>query len=49
MEHLPDLYFDKSEIKNVVFIAGDLHLGAIDDGAHAGFPEMCVAAARCFR
>ncbi len=34
-----------NNIKNVVFIAGDLHLGAIDNGTQAGFPEMCVAAA----
>lgn len=31
-------------IRGVVFISGDLHLGAIDNGAAAGFPEMCVAA-----
>lgn len=34
-----------NNITNVVFIAGDLHLGAIDNGTQAGFPEMCVAAA----
>ena len=34
-----------NNIKNVVFIAGDLHLGAIDNGTQAGFPEMCVAQA----
>ncbi|HET9419009.1 MAG TPA: alkaline phosphatase D family protein [Chthoniobacterales bacterium] len=31
-----------NKISNVVFIAGDLHLGAIDNGAASGFPEMCV-------
>ena len=34
-----------NNIANVVFIAGDLHLGAIDNGSQAGFPEMSVAAA----
>jgi hypothetical protein len=29
----------------VIFVSGDLHLGAIDNGASAGFPEMCVASA----
>ena len=28
-----------------MFIAGDLHLGAIDNGTQSGFPEMCVAGA----
>ena len=32
-----------NHITNVVFISGDLHLGAIDSGVNAGFPEMCVA------
>jgi hypothetical protein len=32
-----------NHITNIVFIAGDLHLAAIDDGTAAGFPEMCVA------
>ena len=31
-----------NNIQGVVFISGDLHLGAIDNGVHAGFPEMCV-------
>jgi hypothetical protein len=31
-----------NQIKNVVFITGDLHLAAIDDGTISGFPEMCV-------
>ncbi len=34
-----------NRIKGVVFISGDLHLGAIDNGTASGFPEMCVAAA----
>jgi hypothetical protein len=34
-----------NKITNVVFISGDLHLGAIDDGTAAGFPEMCVSGA----
>ncbi len=34
-----------NQIQGVVFISGDLHLGAIDDGTAAGFPEMCVAKA----
>ncbi len=38
-------FITTNNIKNVVFIAGDLHLGAIDNGTKAGFPEMCVAAA----
>lgn len=29
-------------IRGVVFISGDLHLAAIDDGSNAGLPEMCV-------
>jgi hypothetical protein len=32
-----------NHITNIVFISGDLHLAAIDNGAAAGFPEMCVA------
>jgi alkaline phosphatase D len=31
-----------NNIQNVVFISGDLHIGAIDNGAASGFPEMCV-------
>ncbi|MDQ3415029.1 MAG: alkaline phosphatase D family protein, partial [Verrucomicrobiota bacterium] len=38
-------FITTNNIKNVVFIAGDLHLGAIDNGTQAGFPEMCVAGA----
>jgi alkaline phosphatase D len=36
-------FINSSNIKGVVFISGDLHLGAIDDGTAAGFPEMCVS------
>jgi len=36
-------FITTNNIKGVVFISGDLHLGAIDDGTNAGFPEMCVA------
>jgi len=42
-------FIKRSNIQGVVFISGDLHLGAIDDGTHngfdrsPGFPEMCVA------
>lgn len=35
-------FINGNNIKNVVFISGDLHLGAIDDGGNAGFPEMCT-------
>lgn len=31
-----------NKIGNVVFISGDLHLSAIDNGSASGFPEMCV-------
>jgi alkaline phosphatase D len=39
-------FINTNNIQGVVFISGDLHLGAIDNGAHngnPGFPEMCVA------
>jgi alkaline phosphatase D len=45
-------FIHNNGIEGVVFISGDLHLGAIDDGTHnadpgspgsPGFPEMCVA------
>jgi alkaline phosphatase D len=38
-------FIDSKNIRGVVFISGDLHLGAIDNGTNAGFPEMCVAQA----
>jgi alkaline phosphatase D len=35
-------FINTNNIQGVVFISGDLHLGAIDNGVQAGFPEMCV-------
>jgi alkaline phosphatase D len=35
-------FINTNNIQGVVFISGDLHLGAIDSGGQAGFPEMCV-------
>jgi len=35
-------FINTNNIHGVVFISGDLHLGAIDNGIHAGFPEMCT-------
>ena len=35
-------FVSTSNIQGVVFISGDLHLGAIDNGTNAGFAEMCV-------
>ncbi len=35
-------FINSNNITGVVFVAGDLHLGAIDSGTQAGFPEMCV-------
>ncbi len=37
-------FIASNHITGVVFISGDLHLGAIDNGIASGFPEMCVAA-----
>jgi len=37
-------FINSNQIGGVVFISGDLHLGAIDNGSSSGFPEMCVAA-----
>ena len=42
-------FINTNHIRGVVFISGDLHLGAIDNGTQAGFPEMCVAAANINR
>ena len=39
------VFINTNNIRGVVFISGDLHLGAIDNGTAAGFPEMCVAKA----
>jgi alkaline phosphatase D len=36
-------FINTNKIKGIVFISGDLHLGAIDNGLSSGFPEMCVA------
>ena len=36
-------FINTNNIQGVVFISGDLHLGAIDNGTAAGFPEMCVS------
>jgi alkaline phosphatase D len=38
-------FINTNNIQGVVFIAGDLHLEAIDNGTQSGFPEMCVAGA----
>ena len=42
-------FINTNNIRGVVFISGDLHLGAIDNGTQAGFPEMCVASANRLR
>ena len=36
-------FINTNAIQGVVFISGDLHLNAIDDGSQSGFPEMSVA------
>jgi alkaline phosphatase D len=36
-------FINTNQISGVVFISGDLHLGAIDDGRESGFPEMSVS------
>ena len=41
-------FINTNNIKGVVFISGDLHLGAIDNGTQSGFPEMCVASANSY-
>jgi alkaline phosphatase D len=44
-------FIDKHEIQNVLILSGDIHAGALDDGTHAGVPEMVVPAANlayCF-
>ncbi len=38
-------FINLNNIYGVVFVSGDLHLGAIDNGTEAGFPEMSVTAA----
>jgi alkaline phosphatase D len=37
-------FINTNKIQGILFISGDLHLGAIDNGVNSGFPEMCVAA-----
>ena len=41
-------FINTNNIQGVLFISGDLHLGAIDNGIEAGFPEMCVASANSY-
>ena len=36
-------YINSNNIQGIIFISGDLHLGAIDNGIASGFPEMCVS------
>lgn len=36
-------FINANNIQGVVFISGDLHVGAIDGGRASGFPEMTVA------
>ena len=38
-------FITSNNIEGVVFVSGDLHLVGFDNGASAGFPEMCVAKA----
>jgi len=38
-------FINTNNIQGVVFISGDLHMGAIDNGIQAGFPELCVVQA----
>jgi len=35
-------FINLNNIKNVIFISGDLHQASIDNGTNSGFPEMCV-------
>ena len=36
-------FINTNQIQGILFISGDLHLGAIDNGINSGFPEMCIA------
>lgn len=36
-------FISTNGIGGIVFISGDLHLNAIDNGTQSGFPEMCVS------
>src|SRR5450432_408089 len=38
-------FINSNNIQGIVFISGDLHIGAIDNGTASGFPEMCVSQA----
>ena len=38
-------FINNNHISGIIFIAGDLHLGAVDNGTQAGFPEMSVTQA----
>jgi len=38
-------FINTNNIRGIVFISGDLHLGAIDNGTASGFPEMTVSQA----
>jgi len=38
-------FINTNNIQGVVFISGDLHIGGIDNGINAGFPELCVVQA----
>ena len=42
-------FIETNNIQSVVFIAGDLHIGAIDNGTAAGFPEMVIQKANDMR
>ena len=33
----------KNQLKNIIFLSGDAHSSAIDDGKNAGFPELMAA------
>ena len=37
-------FIESNKIRGVIFISGDLHMGAIDNGTASGFPEMLVPA-----
>jgi len=38
-------FIRENHIRGVIFISGDIHAGAIDDGTNSGLPEMVVPAA----
>jgi alkaline phosphatase D len=35
-------FIQSNQLRGVIFISGDSHLGAIDDGSYSDFPEMLV-------